>query len=256
MRIYTRSNWSRWMPVTCTSDARSRCDNSWWRHQMESFSALLAICAGNSPVPGEFPAQRPVTRSFEVFFDLRLNKRLSKQSWGWWFQTLSRPLWRHCNVCFKWPGGGNPSPADCKIHPFFANHGQGNFVAHRHYSDVLWAWLCLKSPDSMLFVQRFKLTSNMMYSYTLLVLCEENPPVVPSQKDQQCWKDFNAITSSWVVHLEAMLRLVTIWAFRPSLITAAHFQFGVWVNKTAYIRNFVSLKAVIFVLNSAQTLSR
>ena len=70
----------------------------WWRHQMEIFSALLAICARNSPVPGEFPAQRPMTRSFDVFFDLRLNKRLSKQSWGWWLDTLSRPLWRHCNA--------------------------------------------------------------------------------------------------------------------------------------------------------------
>ena len=59
---------------------------SWWRHQMETFSAWLALCAGNSPVPGEFPAQRPATRSFDVFFDLRLNKRLSKQSWGWWFE--------------------------------------------------------------------------------------------------------------------------------------------------------------------------
>ena len=46
---------------------------------------------------GEFRAQKPVTRSFDVFFDLRLNKRLSKQSWGWWFETLSRPLWRHRN---------------------------------------------------------------------------------------------------------------------------------------------------------------
>ena len=63
---------------------------TWWRHQM-------AICAGNSPVPGEFPSQRPVTRSFDVFFDLRLNIRLSKQSWGWWFETLSSPLWRHSN---------------------------------------------------------------------------------------------------------------------------------------------------------------
>ena len=71
---------------------------SWWRHQMERFSALLAICAGNSPVPGEFPSQRPVTRSFDVFFDLRLNKRLNKQSWGWWFETLSSPFWRHSNV--------------------------------------------------------------------------------------------------------------------------------------------------------------
>ena len=64
---------------------------------METFSALLAICAGNSPVSGEFPAQRPVTRSFYVFFDLRPNKRLSKQLWGWWFETHSPPLWRHSN---------------------------------------------------------------------------------------------------------------------------------------------------------------
>ena len=67
---------------------------------METFSALLAICAGNSPVPGEFPAQRPVTQSFDVFFDLRPNKLLSKQWWGWWFETTSSPLWRHCNDLF------------------------------------------------------------------------------------------------------------------------------------------------------------
>ena len=79
--------------LVCTKDEVQ----PWWRHQMKTFSALLAICAGNSPVPGEFPSQWPVTRSFDVFFDLRLNKRLSKQSWGWWFETLSRPLWRHCN---------------------------------------------------------------------------------------------------------------------------------------------------------------
>ena len=64
---------------------------------METFFTLLAICVGNSPVSGEFPAQRPVTLSFDVFFDLRLNKRLSKQPWGWWFETPSSPLWRHCN---------------------------------------------------------------------------------------------------------------------------------------------------------------
>ena len=57
----------------------------------------LAICAGNSPVTGEFPSQRPVTRSFGVFFGLRLNKRLSKQSRGWWFETPSRSLWCHSN---------------------------------------------------------------------------------------------------------------------------------------------------------------
>ena len=60
-------------------------------------SALLAICWGNSPVTDEFPTQRPVTQSFDVFVDLRLNKRLSKQSWGWWLETQSCPLWRHSN---------------------------------------------------------------------------------------------------------------------------------------------------------------
>ena len=81
--------------VTCS------CRHCQLKNMMTSsngnFSALLALCAGNSPAPGEFPAQRPVTRGFGVFFDLRLNKQVSKQSWGWWSETLSRPFWRHCN---------------------------------------------------------------------------------------------------------------------------------------------------------------
>ena len=69
----------------------------WWRVQIEPFFVLLAFCAGNLPVTGEFSAQRPVTRSFDVFYDLRLNKWLSKQSWGSWFEAPSRSLWRHFN---------------------------------------------------------------------------------------------------------------------------------------------------------------
>ena len=69
-----------------------------WPHQMETFSALLAFCQGNWPVTGEFPVRRLVTRSFDVFFDLNLNRQLSKQWRRWWFETLSRSLWRHCNV--------------------------------------------------------------------------------------------------------------------------------------------------------------
>ena len=84
----------------CHSAIEATRKLSWRRQQMETFSALLALCAGHSPVTGEFPAQRPVTRNFDIFFDLCLNKRLSKQSWGWWFETPSRPLWRHYNVRF------------------------------------------------------------------------------------------------------------------------------------------------------------
>ena len=68
---------------------------------METFSALLALCAGNSPVKGEFPSQRPVTRSFSVYFDLHLNKRLSKQPRRRWLETPSISLWRQCNMSIK-----------------------------------------------------------------------------------------------------------------------------------------------------------
>ena len=80
---------------------------------METFSALLAICAENSPVPGEFPTQRPVTRSFDVNFDLLPDKRLSKQSWGWWFETLSHSLWRHRNEDDDGGDGGGPPKRKC-----------------------------------------------------------------------------------------------------------------------------------------------
>ena len=61
------------------------------------FRVTGPLC-GEFTGPGEFPTQRPVTRSFDVIFDLRLNKRLSKQPRGWWFETLLRSLWRHRNA--------------------------------------------------------------------------------------------------------------------------------------------------------------
>ena len=95
---------------------------TWWRHQMETISAplafvreftgdLLALCAGNSSVTGEFPSQRPVTRSFDVFFDLRLHKRLSKQLWCWWFETPSRLLWWYGRLSKHLLG--QLAPGDC-----------------------------------------------------------------------------------------------------------------------------------------------
>ena len=87
---------SRTHPTTQT-DYRCTCKYSWRFNQMKTFSALLSLCAGNTPVTGEFTSQRPVTRRFGVFFDLRLDKRLSKQWWGWWFETPPCTLWRHCN---------------------------------------------------------------------------------------------------------------------------------------------------------------
>ena len=67
---------------------------------------MLALCTWNSPVTDEVPAQMPVTRSFDVFFDLRLTKRLNNQSRSRWFGTPSGSLWRHCNVA-------NLTPLSC-----------------------------------------------------------------------------------------------------------------------------------------------
>ena len=70
-----------------------------WLPMMTSSNGNIFRVTGH--LCGEFtglPKRRPVTQSFDVFFDLCLNKRLNKQSWGWWFETLSRPLWRHRNA--------------------------------------------------------------------------------------------------------------------------------------------------------------
>ena len=72
---------------------------------METFSALLAICAGNSPVSGDFPTQRPVTRNFHVFYDLCLNKRLSKQ---WWSGDLRHHRANYDVIVMKYGGWWPP----------------------------------------------------------------------------------------------------------------------------------------------------
>ena len=70
---------------------------TWWRHHMETFSALLAICAGNSPVPCEFhKGQWRGALMFSLVCGW-INGWVNNCEWGWWFETLSHPLWRHCN---------------------------------------------------------------------------------------------------------------------------------------------------------------
>ena len=123
---------------------------TWWRHQMEAFSALLALCERNAPVTGGFPSQRPVTWSFDAFFDLRLEKQLSKQSRRRWFETPSHSLWRHCNdklifVCHHQWGRISHAPAfsvsrndrNCK---YIFMSSQNNSIQERIRLDV-WSLL-------------------------------------------------------------------------------------------------------------------
>ena len=111
-----------------------------WRHHMEIFSALLAVCAGNSPVTGEFHARRPVTRSLDVFFHLRLYKRLSKHSQGWLFERPSRPLWRQCN-------GNGSIKIDCVTTKNDKSHDKPVRILYREYCTIL---VCMLHRDNFL----------------------------------------------------------------------------------------------------------
>ena len=71
---------------------------SWWRHLMEHFPRYWPLVRGIHAVTGEFSSQRPVTRSFDAFFDLHLKRRLNEPSTRRWSETPSRSLWRHYNV--------------------------------------------------------------------------------------------------------------------------------------------------------------
>ena len=105
--LHIADNWEFWLFIT----SKTRPWHIFWDSPCISLTinpySMMASSNGNifrvtGHLCGEFcprliPAQRSVTWSFDVFFDLRLNKRLGKQSWGWYFETLSHTLWRHCN---------------------------------------------------------------------------------------------------------------------------------------------------------------
>ena len=129
---------------------------SWWCHQMETSSALLAIGAGNPPVTGEFPTQRPVTWSFDVFFDLRLNKRLSKQLWGWWFETSSHPLWCHCNVSVYLGTWWHTSSMMSWIWIYMYNHSPMIHVFSKFDNDIFVHILVIIKNVVISFIKEYK----------------------------------------------------------------------------------------------------
>ena len=130
----------------------------WLDHIDPSLNHMMTSSNGNifrvtSHLCGQFTAQRPVTQSFGVFFDLRMNQRLSKQSWGWWFETLSRPLWRHRNDMIPKTGCflgydyniipqntqlGGPSENLVKYEVVFIGINRNNWIGIRNYGANVW----------------------------------------------------------------------------------------------------------------------
>ena len=139
----------------------------WWRHQMETFSVSLAIFAGISSVPCEFPTQRPVTRSFDVYFDLRLNKRLCKQWWGWWFETLLCPLWRH----------SNDDVSDYSMHASVQSWHCGEKIGWNYCSGAAYFYSAVyvlsiaESHDKYSNVQKTSIMTIEIMCYELCIIC-------------------------------------------------------------------------------------
>ena len=136
---------------------------------MEKFSVLLALCAGNSPVTSEFPSQRPVTRSIDVFFDMRLNRRLSKQSRRWWFETSSRSSWRHCNV----PSQSSRQSTKNGMHSSLFSGEQGNMI-NLNKIDLskqlfLWRDFAIKS-DFIVGLKLHNSPNRMPYSWLYITI--------------------------------------------------------------------------------------
>ena len=153
---------------TINTAKRNDSDNSWDVLCMFSTSLKLTmsmmtssngnifrvtgLLCGEFTGPGEFPSQRPVTRSFDVFSDLRLNKRLSKQSQGWWFQTQSRSLWRYCNALLfcTWCGlhfGNFPNVYHSNI-SIWLLLTDANFVPHDGDTSLRFAFFVVSRRSS------------------------------------------------------------------------------------------------------------
>ena len=126
---------------------------AWLRHddvnKWKHFPRYWPFVRGIHRSPVKFPTQRPVTRSFDVFFDLRLNKWLSKQSWGWWFETRSCPLWRHCNGTYaseRWViiSSGNDLLSSLKSSQSIAIFWNLKlFPIKSLFEQLIWSWFWL-----------------------------------------------------------------------------------------------------------------
>ena len=106
---------------------------TWWRHQMETFSPLLAICAGihRSPVNSPHKGQWRRALMFSLICAWMING-LSEQSWSWWFETPSRPLWRHYNE--------TASTLGCTTLMFTERHGASNHrQLHCLVNSLFWS---------------------------------------------------------------------------------------------------------------------
>ena len=135
----------------------------------ETIFRVTGPLCGEFTGPGEFPTQKPVTRSFDVFVDLRLNKRLSKQPSGWWFETPSWSLWCQCNVpSYYFIKSLNPSVVVLDTFVFFNSSAPGQ--NGHHFADDIFKCVCVNEDISILIQISLKFVpKGLIYNKAALV---------------------------------------------------------------------------------------
>ena len=121
---------------------------SWRRHQIETFSTLLTLCAGNSPVTLNSPHKGQRGGALEFSLICALNKRLSRQSWGCSFETPPCSSWRHCDVTHSTYGHV------CILWYIFPNDCIGIYILALKFGaslpfDVVVSWYIITLPKFM-----------------------------------------------------------------------------------------------------------
>ena len=234
------------------------------------FQVTGPLC-GEFTGPGEFPTQRPVTRSFDVFFDLRHNKPLSKQPWGWWCETLSRSLWRHRNVSHcQWTNPESYGKIDQQQLEWFNGL---HFQTARNIKVILvesdtntWPWISLNDAYTKI-TTIFPIIRSREFCSELCVGCIRSPgsyikhrradfsQVGAQRKAQSPIMKFyptckNTVTSNHCRQTDAPLGYMVLQMFvvtgsgLPDMHTNQHLSIG-WINPSntgfTYIQDPVSV---------------
>ena len=162
------------------------------------------LCAGDSPVTRELPSQRPVTQSFDIFFHLRPNKRLSKLSWGCWFVTHSCLLWRHCN--------GNCKSSSQKGKWSVVLRAPIQCISTKHSRST-----CLSYLDSIPEIEFIeKMRSRKLFSwYSFGCQCTSSEPLIRLP----CHADFNWRNGCYSFRYDSLVSELNRYPIKENVIT-------------------------------------
>ena len=198
--------------------------SSRWRHQMETFSALLVLCVGNSPVTDEFPSQKPVARNFSVFFDLRLKKkRSSKQLRRRWFEMSSRSLWRHCK-CSVWKMTSRPCDTKPISSPVITYH-QIKYIDMMIIYDIQFS--------NYVKMEKFSFKEILWSVKATLTLIG----IINGTNSQLAMKAFSL--TLWAKRINILYQILDMWSFSGNPLHWRPFDFYVsecWMNCTSWKR--------------------